>query len=58
MPDQVELIVYVDRFGGDLKGLRTLLDGPFRGLFGGVHTLPFFRPFDGTTWRSWPAPAA
>ncbi len=47
MPDQVELIAYVDRLGGDLKGLRTLLDGPFSGLFGGVHTLPFFRPFDG-----------
>jgi sucrose phosphorylase len=47
MPDQVELITYVDRFGGTLKGLRKLLDGPLSGLFGGVHTLPFFRPYDG-----------
>lgn len=47
MPDQVELITYVDRFGGDLEGLRALLDGPLSGLFGGVHLLPFFRPFDG-----------
>ena len=47
MPDQVELITYVDRFGGTLKGLRKLLDWPLPGLFGGVHTLPFFRPYDG-----------
>ena len=24
-----------------------MLDGPFRGLFGGIHLLPFFRPIDG-----------
>jgi sucrose phosphorylase len=47
MPDQVELITYADRLGGDLAGVRRLLDGPLRGLFGGVHLLPFFRPFDG-----------
>lgn len=47
MADKVELITYTDRFGGDLNGLRRLLDGPLRGLFGGVHTLPFFRPYDG-----------
>jgi sucrose phosphorylase len=44
---KVELIAYADRFGGDLDGLRVLLDGPFAGLFGGVHVLPFYRPFDG-----------
>jgi sucrose phosphorylase len=45
--DQVELITYADRFGGDLAGLRKVLDGPLGGLFGGVHVLPFFRPYDG-----------
>lgn len=45
--DQVQLITYVDRLGGDLAGLRSLLEGPLEGLFGGVHLLPFFHPFDG-----------
>src|SRR5690242_16825558 len=43
----VGLIAYADRFGTDLAGLRGLLDGPLRGLFGGVHVLPFYRPYDG-----------
>jgi sucrose phosphorylase len=47
MPDQVELISYADRLGGDLPGLRRILTGPLAGLFGGVHVLPFFRPYDG-----------
>ncbi len=47
MPDQVDLITYADRLGGDLPGLRRVLDGPLAGLFGGVHVLPFFRPYDG-----------
>jgi sucrose phosphorylase len=47
MSDNVELIAYADRFGGDLAGLREVLDGPLAGLFSGVHILPFFRPFDG-----------
>ena len=47
MPDQVELIAYADRLGGDLPGLRRVLNGPLAGLFGGVHVLPFFRPYDG-----------
>ena len=42
------LIAYADRFGGDLRGLRELLDGPLAGAFDGVHVLPFFTPFDGT----------
>lgn len=45
--NQVQLITYADRLAGDLPGLRALLDGPLAGLFGGVHVLPFFRPFDG-----------
>jgi sucrose phosphorylase len=47
MPAKVELIAYANRFGGDLAGLRGLLNGPLRGLFGGVHVLPFYRPYDG-----------
>jgi len=47
MRAKVGLIAYADRFGGDLAGLRALLNGPLAGLFGGVHVLPFYRPFDG-----------
>jgi sucrose phosphorylase len=47
MRAKVELIAYAHRFGGDLAGLRALLNGPLAGLFGGVHVLPFYRPFDG-----------
>jgi len=47
MADQVELITYTDRLGGDLPGLREVLRGPLAGLFGGVHVLPFFPPYDG-----------
>ncbi len=47
MRAEVELIAYADRFGGNLAGLRALLNGPLGGLFGGVHVLPFFRPYDG-----------
>jgi sucrose phosphorylase len=47
MRNAVQLICYVDRLGGTLRGLQNLLRGPFAGLFGGVHLLPFFHPFDG-----------
>lgn len=49
MKNQVQLITYVDRLGGgDLRALHTLLrDGSLKGLFGGVHLLPFFHPIDG-----------
>ena len=47
MRSKVELIAYADRFGGDLAGLHALLNGSLQGLFGGVHLLPFYRPFDG-----------
>ena len=43
----VQLIAYADRFGGDLHGLRAILEGPLDGVFTGVHLLPFYRPFDG-----------
>jgi sucrose phosphorylase len=37
-----QLLTYPDSLGGDLASIRELLDGPFRGLFGGVHVLPPF----------------
>jgi sucrose phosphorylase len=45
--NQVQLITYVDRLCGNLKNLKALFSGPFTGLFGGVHLLPFFDPIDG-----------
>jgi sucrose phosphorylase len=45
--NQVQLIAYADRLGGSLRALGELLDGPLEGLFGGVHVLPFFVPYDG-----------
>ncbi len=47
MRNQVQLITYVDRLAGTLPELRRMLDGPLAGLFGGVHLLPFFTPYDG-----------
>ena len=47
MRNEVQLIAYADRLGGSLPGLAALLDGPLAGLFGGVHVLPFFVPYDG-----------
>jgi len=49
MNNRVQLIAYVDRLsGGGLKELGELLKGQLRGLFGGIHLLPFFRPMDGS----------
>jgi len=46
--NQPQLIAYVDRLpGGTFQHLRHLLSGPLRGVFGGVHVLPFFHPIDG-----------
>ncbi|WP_250443412.1 sucrose phosphorylase [Actinotalea sp. C106] len=47
MRNQVQLITYADRLGGDLPGLSALLRERFEGVFGGVHVLPFFTPYDG-----------
>jgi sucrose phosphorylase len=48
MKNQVQLITYVDRLSaGGLPELRALLAGPFQGLFGGVHLLPFYHAIDG-----------
>ncbi len=46
---QVQLITYVDRFGGGgIRDLGTWLSGPLRGVFGAVHLLPFYDPIDGS----------
>jgi len=48
MKNKVQLITYVDRFGGqNLTELRELLIGPLNDIFGGVHLLPFFYKIDG-----------
>ncbi|MGV1045602.1 sucrose phosphorylase [Limnohabitans sp.] len=48
MRNEVQLITYVDRFGGKtLKDLQELLTGPLMGAVGGVHLLPFFHKIDG-----------
>jgi sucrose phosphorylase len=48
MRNQPQLIAYVDRFsGGGLPEFQSLLQGPLKGAFGGVHLLPFFYPIDG-----------
>jgi sucrose phosphorylase len=48
MKNKVQLIAYVDRLSaGGIRDLKSLLEGPFAGLFGGVHLLPFFHPIDG-----------
>lgn len=45
--NDVQLIAYADRLAGHLPGLAAMLRGPLAGVFGGVHILPFFTPFDG-----------
>ncbi len=48
MKNQVQLITYIDRLGkGNIQTLNGLLDGPLKDLFGGIHLLPFFTPYDG-----------
>ena len=48
MRNQVQLITYVDRLsGGGFRALQDLFEGPFQGLFGGAHLLPFYWPIDG-----------
>nr|WP_320144406.1 sucrose phosphorylase [uncultured Cohaesibacter sp.] len=48
MKNKVQLITYVDRLtDGTFADLKTMIDGPLKGLFGTVHALPFFDPYDG-----------
>lgn len=48
MKNQVQLCTYTDRLGtGDFASLINLLNKPLKGLFSGVHLLPFYYPIDG-----------
>jgi len=48
MKNKVQLTTYADRLGGgNLRELHRLLKGPFAGLFGSVHILPFYYPTHG-----------
>lgn len=38
----VQLITYPDSLGGDLKGLKIVLDRYFSGVIEGIHILPFY----------------
>jgi len=42
MNNKPQLITYPDSLGGSLPALAKILEGPFKGLFGGVHILPPF----------------
>jgi len=49
MDNKVQLITYADRFGGKgISAIHDFLDGKLKGVFGGVHLLPFYYPIDGT----------
>ncbi len=48
MKNQVQLITYVDRLGcKHLNDLKHLFQHQLKGLFGGLHILPFYYPIDG-----------
>ena len=48
MQNKVQLVTYVDRLGcKNISELNELFQTKFKGLFGGVHILPFFNPIDG-----------
>lgn len=47
MKNSVQLITYADRLGGSLSGSREVISRYFGAAVGGIHFLPFFRPFDG-----------
>jgi sucrose phosphorylase len=49
MKNNVQLITYVDRLTGtNVEGLNNVLNNQFKGLFSGVHLLPFYYPIDGS----------
>ncbi len=48
MKNKVQLITYVDRLGcNNLTDLKSLFQKELKGLFGGLHILPFYYPIDG-----------
>lgn len=40
--NKIMLITYADTMGGSLKRLDAVLEEHFKGVFGGIHVLPFF----------------
>jgi len=48
MKNKIQLITYIDRLGcTHISQLMALINKEFKGLFGGVHLLPFYYPIDG-----------
>ena len=48
MKNQIQLITYIDRLGcSNIQDLQKLVQHELKDLFGGIHILPFFYPFDG-----------
>jgi len=48
MKNQIQLITYIDRLGcKNIQGLQQMLNNELKDIFGGVHILPFFHPYDG-----------
>ncbi len=48
MKNKIQLITYIDRLGcKNIKDLNSLFKNEFKGLFGGLHILPFYYPIDG-----------
>ncbi len=49
MQNKVQLITYADRISGaGITQLNELLNNELKGLFSGVHILPFYYPIDGS----------
>ena len=48
MKNQIQLITYIDRLGCEsISDLNLLFKNELKGLFGGLHILPFYYPIDG-----------
>lgn len=48
MQNKVQLITYVNRLGCEnIRELNGLFQNEFKDIFGGVHILPFYYPYDG-----------
>ena len=48
MKNKIQLITYINRLGcNSISELNTLFKNEFKGLFGGIHILPFYYPIDG-----------
>ena len=48
MKNKIQLITYINRIGcKNINEFHDLINTDLKGLFGGVHILPFFYPYDG-----------